>query len=53
MASHTQQTKKIRKAKRRTAGGPRKAAIRQEHRLQSEKVLEQALGHAVSLLKTT
>ena len=52
MASHTQQTKKIRKHKRRTAGAPRKAAIRRAHRLQSEKVLEQALGQPVTLQPT-
>ncbi|MEY3015175.1 MAG: hypothetical protein RIT45_3910 [Pseudomonadota bacterium] len=49
MASPTQQTRKIRKHKRRTAGAGRKAEIRRAHRIQSEKVLEAALGEAISL----
>lgn len=52
MASPTTQTKKIRKHKRRTCGAARKAIQRRDHRLQSEKVLEKALGEPISLLKT-
>jgi len=51
MASPTTQTKKVRKHKRRTCGAARKAAIRREHRLHSEKVLEKALGEKITLLK--
>tara|TARA_B100001094_G_scaffold255636_1_gene254645 strand:- start:138 stop:296 length:159 start_codon:yes stop_codon:yes gene_type:complete len=51
MASPTQQTKKIRKHKRRSRGADRKAGIRQAQRLQSESVLEKALGERISLLK--
>lgn len=51
MASPTTHTKKVRKHKRRTCGAARKAAQRRAHRLQSEKVLEQALGEKISLLK--
>ncbi len=49
MASKTQQTQKIRKHKHRTAGANRKAEIRRDHRLQSEKVLEAALGEHFTL----
>lgn len=49
MASNTQQTEKVRKHKHRAAGGSRKAALRREHRLQSEKVLEAALGEHFTL----
>lgn len=49
MASKTQHTENVRKHKHRAAGASRKAAIRREHRLQSEKVLEAALGEHFTL----
>ena len=49
MASKTQQTQKIRKHKHRTAGANRKSEIRRDHRMQSEKVLEAALGEHFAL----
>ena len=49
MASKTQHTEKVRKHKHRSSGSTRKSAIRREHRIQSEKVLEAALGEHFSL----
>lgn len=49
MASKSQHTQKVRKHKARTAGAGRKAEIRREHRLQSEAVLERALGEHFAL----
>lgn len=49
MASNTTQTKKIRSAKRVKAGKSRKRAERRAARLQSEKVLEVALGEHFNL----
>ena len=49
MASPTQKTDKVRKHKMRTCGASRKVAIRRAHRIQSEKVLEIALGEHFAL----
>jgi hypothetical protein len=49
MASPTNKTDKVRKHKMRTRGVSRKAEIRRAHRIQSEKVLEAALGEHIAL----
>jgi hypothetical protein len=49
MASNTQKTDRVRKHKLRTRGAGRKAEIRRAHRIQSEQVLETALGEHIPL----
>jgi hypothetical protein len=49
MASPTRSTDRIRKAKRVSAGKERKRIIARDQRLQSEKMLEIALGEKFTL----
>ena len=49
MASNTTQTRNIRMRKRTTSGKNRKRAIRRAERIQSEDVLEKALGERIPL----
>ena len=49
MASNTRVTERVRKAKKTAAGTGRKRDIAREHRINSERKLEEALGEKFTL----